>query len=151
MKILLAIDDSRFSQEAALAVLKRASPQRDEVRVLHVVDILTNRTPDMNAYYPGVEHERDAQRAIAEALVAETAKLLRSGHLQVTTVVEWGSPKSKIIDAAAQWRADLIVLGSHGRTGLERFLTGSVADAVMRHASCSVELVRIPKQACSQE
>jgi len=68
----------------------------------------------------------------------------------VDTVVEWGNPKSKIIDAAAQWHADLIVLGSHGRTGLDRFLTGSVVDTVMRHAHCSVELVRIPKEACSQ-
>ena len=63
----------------------------------------------------------------------------------MTTAVEWGDPKSKIIDAAEQWHADLIVLGSHGRTGLERFLMGSVSDAVARHAPCSVEVVRIPK------
>ena len=150
MKILLAVDDSRFSQAATQPVLKQASPQRDQVRVVHVVDVLTNRTPEMNAYYPGVEHARDAQRKIAEALVAEAAKLLSSGNLRVDTVVEWGNPKSKIIDAAAQWHADLIVLGSHGRTGLDRFLTGSVVDTVMRHAHCSVELVRIPKEACSQ-
>ena len=66
MKILLAVDESRFSQAAIQTVLKRADPQKDEVRVVHVVDILTNRTPDMNAYYPGVEHARDAQRKIAE-------------------------------------------------------------------------------------
>jgi len=150
MKILLAVDESRFSQAATQTVLKRADPQKDEVRVVHVVDILTNRTPEMNAYYPGVDHARDAQRKIAETLVAETAKLLCSGNLRVDTVVEWGNPKSKIIDAAAQWHADVIVLGSHGRTGLERFLMGSVADDVMRHAHCSVELVRIPKEARSQ-
>jgi len=71
MKILLAVDDSRFSQAATQTVLKQASPQRDQVRVVHVVDVLTNRAPEMNAYYPGVEHARDAQRKIAEALVAE--------------------------------------------------------------------------------
>ena len=54
MKILLAVDDSRFSQAATQPVLKQASPQRDQVRVVHVVDVLTNRTPEMNAYYPGV-------------------------------------------------------------------------------------------------
>lgn len=62
----------------------------------------------------------------------------------MTTEVKLGNPKAKIIDTAVEWHADLIVLGSHGRTGLERFLTGSVADAVARHAHCSVELVRIP-------
>ena len=144
MKILLGVDDSRFSQAAVQTVLKQASPERDEVRVVHVVDVLSN------AYYPGIEHARDAERKIAETLVAETAKLLCSGQLQVTTVVEWGHPESKIIEAAAQWQADLIVLGSHGRTGVGRFLVGGVADAVMRHAHCSVELVRIPNQACSQ-
>ncbi|HXY15980.1 MAG TPA: universal stress protein, partial [Terriglobales bacterium] len=144
MKILLGVDGSIFSKAANQAVMEQARPQSDEVRVVHVVDILTIRIPDGLAYYPGIEHSRDSQRRIAETLVADAAKSLRSsGLLQVTTDIEWGNPKSKIIDNAAEWRADLIVLGSHGRTGLDRFLMGSVADAVMRHAHCSVELVRI--------
>ena len=65
----------------------------------------------------------------------------------MTTAVELGSPKSKIIDTAAEWHADLIVLGSHGRTGLDRFLLGSLPDSVLRHAHCSVELVRLPRPA----
>ena len=99
----------------------------------------------MTVYYPGIEHERDAQRKPAEALVAKTAALLRSKGFPVTTVVELGNVKSKILDTAERWRADLIVLGSYGRTGLERFLMGSLAEAVARHARCSVEIVRIQK------
>jgi len=46
------------------------------------------------------------------------------------------------VDQAKDWRADLIVLGSHGRSGIKRWILGSVAEAVVRHAPCSVEVAR---------
>lgn len=144
LRILLAIDGFKFSKAATQMVMAQARLSEDEVRVVNVVDILPPVFQEMRQYYPGVEHARDAQRKPAEGLVTKTAELLRSMGLQVTTAVEWGSPKAKIIDSAAEWRADLIVLGSHGRTGLDRFLMGSLPVAVLRHAHCSVELVRIP-------
>lgn len=147
MRILLAVDGSKFSEAATQTVIVQARPAGTEVRVLHVIDILTNQLPEVMAYYPGVEHARDARRKLADTLVAKTAELLRAKGLSVTTAVELGSPKSKIIDTAAEWHADLIVLGSHGRTGLDRFLLGSLPDSVLRHAHCSVELVRIPRPA----
>jgi nucleotide-binding universal stress UspA family protein len=143
MKILLGVDDSKFSDAAVHAVMIQARTQ-DEVRVLHVVDSLTLPAPSRIGHYPDIEHARDAQVRIAEALVGGAAKSLDSQHLRVMSVIRWGNPKAKIVDFAAEWGADLIVLGSQGRTGLDRFLMGSVADAVMRHAHCSVELVRIP-------
>ena len=48
----------------------------------------------------------------------------------------------RFVDEATEWPADLIVLGSHGYTGLKRWLLGSVAQSVVAHASCSVEVVR---------
>jgi Universal stress protein family len=54
-----------------------------------------------------------------------------------------GAVSDAIVDAAESWRADLIVLGWHGRTALRRFLFGSIADAVTHQVHCSVELVRI--------
>jgi nucleotide-binding universal stress UspA family protein len=83
------------------------------------------------------------QKQHAEALVAKTAEFLRARGLKVTAALETGDPKSKILDVAEEWHAGLIVLGSHGWKGLNRFLMGSVSDAVARHASCSVEIVRI--------
>ena len=147
MKVLLAVDDSKFSDAATRMVIAQAKPQETEVHVLHVIDVLSLQLPEAMAYYPGIEHGRDAQRKPAEALVAKTAQLLRAKGLQVTTAVELGSPKSKIIDTAAERHADLIVLGSHGRTGLDRFLMGSLPDSILRHAHCSVELVRLPRLA----
>jgi len=71
---------------------------------------------------------------------------LRKAGFKADWAILGGAAKSKIIDHAAKWHADLIVLGSHGYTGMERFLLGSVSDAVARHARCSVEIVRRPSR-----
>jgi nucleotide-binding universal stress UspA family protein len=145
MKILLAIDDSKFSKAAVQAVIERVGSKRAEVRVLHVVEppsLLVTR--EMGGYEDALDAVWEAESKRAATLVAKTAEGLRSKGLKVTTAVEQGDPKSKIVDAASKWHANLIVLGAHGRKGLERFLMGSVSDAVARHARCSVEIVRIP-------
>jgi nucleotide-binding universal stress UspA family protein len=56
--------------------------------------------------------------------------------------VRQGDPRTVIIDEAKAWSADLIVVGSHGYTGIKRLLLGSVAQSVVSHAPCSVEVVR---------
>jgi nucleotide-binding universal stress UspA family protein len=106
---------------------------------------MNNPFPEMTEFCAAMEHMWNAQRKPAQDLVQATAKLLRSKRLTVITAVGWGNPSSKIIDSATKWGADLIVLGSHGRTGLDRFLVANVANIVLRHAHCSVELVRIPR------
>ena len=62
-----------------------------------------------------------------------------------TTVVEKGTPWSQIIASAKSWNADLVVLGTHGRTGLKHAVMGSTAERVVRHATCPVLVV--PSQA----
>ena len=142
MRVLLAVDDSKYSKAATQMVLAQARPELTEVHVLHVIHILP-QVAEMRASYRGSEHGRDAEREPAEALVAKTAELLRSKCLKVTTAVALGDPKSKILDAARKWHADLIVVGSHGRSAVLRFLLGSVSAAIARHAHCSVEIVRL--------
>ncbi len=145
MKILLAIDDSNFSQAAVQSVVVRAWSPGTEVRVLNVVEppsLLLGR--EMTGNDPEFELVWKALREQAKALVMKATDVLRKSGLNVTTSLEEGDPKSKIIDVAKEWHADLIVLGSHGRKGLSRFLMGSVSEAVVRHAHCSVEIVRIP-------
>ena len=78
----------------------------------------------------------------ARELVERIANELRSTGFKVDTAVEVGDIREKIIDSAAEWGADLIVVGSHGRSGIPRLLLGSVAEFVARHAKCSVEIVR---------
>lgn len=72
---------------------------------------------------------------------AATKKLGRKG-LKDESAVRDGHLRAAIVDEARKWRADLIVLGSHGRTGITRLLLGSVAQSVVSHAPCSVEVVR---------
>ena len=144
MRILVAIDDSRFSQAAIETVIEQARPQDTDVRILHVVEsppLLVAR--EMGGYEPALETALESQKQNAEALVMKAAELLRARGLKVAATLELGDAKSKILDVAEEWRADLIVVGSHGRRGFERFLMGSVSDAVARHAKCSVQIVRI--------
>jgi nucleotide-binding universal stress UspA family protein len=82
------------------------------------------------------------ETAAAEALTLRVANTLKSADLTTETVVREGDPRSVIVDEAEDWKADLIVVGSHGRTGLKRWLLGSVTQAVVAHAPCSVEVVR---------
>jgi nucleotide-binding universal stress UspA family protein len=143
MKILLAIDESKSSQAAVQSVVALSWPPGTEVRVLHVVEppsLLVGR--GMAGPDPEFEAVWKTFRDHAKALVAKATEALRKSGLNAAPVVEDGDPKSKIIDMAKEWHADLIVVGSHGRKGLNRFLLGSVSEAVARHAHCSVEIVR---------
>ena len=63
---------------------------------------------------------------------------------RLTPAVEVGDIRERIIDSAEEWGADLIVVGSHGRSGIPRLLLGSVAEFVGRHTKCSVEILRRP-------
>jgi nucleotide-binding universal stress UspA family protein len=139
MKILLAVDDSKFSKAAVQAVIAHHQKPGLEVRVLHAAEPpALLMAPEMAEYIPPQESAEQAN-----AIVAKAADELRAAGVNASTAVLQGDPKSVILDEAAAWSADLIVLGSHGRKALERFLLGSVSEAVVRHAPCSVEVVRL--------
>jgi nucleotide-binding universal stress UspA family protein len=93
---------------------------------------------------PGYFPELEDSLPQARKLVDRVAQMLSSAGFRVSTSVATGDARSAILEEAAAWHADLIVLGSHGRKGLERFFLGSVSEAVARHAHCSVQIVRIP-------
>ena len=82
------------------------------------------------------------QEEQAKRLTSQAADRIGKSGLVVETVVRRGDPRTVIVDEANEWGANLIVMGSHGRTGSTRLLLGSVAQAVVGHAPCSVEVVR---------
>jgi nucleotide-binding universal stress UspA family protein len=139
MRILLAIDDSKFSEAATQAVIAQHQPLGTQVNVLNVVDLAI---PIPTSFAAGF---REESLKHGQEVVRRAGQMLNTAGYTVQTAVEEGDPKSKIIDLAAQWNAELIVVGSHGRKGIDRFLMGSVAEGVVRHAPCSVEIVRISK------
>ena len=139
MNILLAVDGSEFS-DAAIQRLIRTRPADAQVRIIHVIEPFP--VIESWVYTPDWNKMLDEQRKEAEAFVAEAAQTLRNANFPVTTSIESGNAQAMIIDTATKWPADLIVMGSHGRRGLERFLMGSVSDGVARHAPCSVLIAR---------
>jgi nucleotide-binding universal stress UspA family protein len=139
MKILMGIDDSKFSGDVLKAVIAQFRPEHIEVRVLHVLQPSAATPPQMA---PGYAPELDDEKKPAHELVERIATELRCGDFKVETAVEVGDIRERIIDCASDWGADLIIVGSHGRSGISRFLLGSVAEFVARHAKCSVEIVR---------
>jgi nucleotide-binding universal stress UspA family protein len=124
-------------------LIEQVRPDETEVRVLHVMEALPFLVArGTGGYDAALDKVKDARTKQGEDLVAKIAETLRAKGLKVSTAVAKGDPKLKILDTAEQWKAELIVLGSLGQTGLERFLMGSVSDAVVRHARCSVEIAR---------
>jgi nucleotide-binding universal stress UspA family protein len=143
MRILLAVDGSPYSVTAADAVSKRPWPPGTIVRVLSAVENIV--PPAVELWYDAGGNLEETRRQItsqAERLTAEVAETVRASGLTVETAVRDGDPRSVIIDEATEWDADLIVVGSHGYTGIKRLLLGSVAQSVVSHAPCSVEVVR---------
>jgi nucleotide-binding universal stress UspA family protein len=144
MRILLAIDESHFSEEALRTVLAQMRTRGAEVRVLNVIDpvsgyVSADLFPHLVAHTARIEEDRQKQ---AKELVRGAARKLRKAGFKASEIVDIGDPKTKIVEHARKWRADLVVLGSHGLKGLDRFLMGSVSEAVSHHADCSVEIVR---------
>ena len=144
MRILLAIDDSQFSQAAVRAVMERIRPENVEVQVLTVVDLVNYFTSEEVAktYFPQIDEIRKERLKSAEALVARAVGQLRAAGFNTDSGISEGNPKHRIITVAEEWSADLIVLGSHGRRGFQHALLGSVSETVVRHARCSVAVIR---------
>ena len=133
MKILLAVDFSPSRSALAGEIAARPWPAGTTVEVLSVVEPF-----DLWAVPELIEQV--TQRTTA--MVQQTVDIFTSIGLSATPLVLMGDPKAVIVDHAEQSGADLVVIGSHGTTGLARLLFGSVARAVLRHVHCSVEVVR---------
>lgn len=140
MKILLAIDDSKHSEEAVQGVAHFFRPQETEVKIMQVLPLIAVSAPPQmsRGYAPELE---DLARE-AQAQVNKCAQQLRAEGFRVDTAVERGDVRESIIECADGWGAELIILGSGGHKGVGRFLLGSVAESVVRHAACSVLVVR---------
>ena len=154
MKILFATDGSDCSVDAARAIAGQPWPQGSVFRVLSVEELMVvgnqMEAGSLSAVYPAslldelITQSRD--RAHSAAAAAKDI-LSRAGlTLDRSESTPLGEPRSVILDVASAWGATLIVVGSHGRRGLDRFLLGSVSEAVAIHATCSVRVVRERRQ-----
>ena len=144
MKILLTTEDAKYAEAAVRALIRQIRPEGAEVCVFHVVAPLVVIPYGYMGQAETLEAAQEARRKEGKELAEHAAQQLRAAGFQVDPLLGDGDPKTTILDKAQEWNADVIFMGSHGRRGIERFLIGSVSEAVLRHASCSVELVRAP-------
>jgi nucleotide-binding universal stress UspA family protein len=142
MKILVGIDGSKYSEAAVQTVVKWFGHANNEARVLHVIEPITYSVPPQMS--PRYAPEQEQQVKLGRDMADRATETLRSAGFKAESAVETGDPRETIIDQAAQWRADLIAIGAHGRRGIQRFLMGNVAEHVARHAAGSVLIVRSP-------
>ena len=135
--VLLATDLSPTSEAATTAALELAATVGARLLAVSVIDPGALRLAG-GRYFARVDQVRAARERIAQELVARG----RSMGVDVGFLVWEGEPGESIIEAAVAESADLIVVGSHGRGAVGRFLIGSVSDHVVRNASCPVLVVR---------
>jgi len=152
MNILLAVDGSEPSEIAARELASRSWKHATSVRVLYVVPTpmlaasayapppAIGKAPPSPTWPPTVAEKEIPERSVAKA--KEIVERLKAMGLRTDFKQRHGDARIEILDEATEWPADLIVMGSHGYTGLKRWLLGSVAQAVVSHAPCSVEVVR---------
>ncbi|PYQ10846.1 MAG: universal stress protein [Acidobacteria bacterium] len=144
MRILIAYDGSPDSEVAVDEVVARPWPKGSPVRLVTVIETpLATLPPNFEFYGPlivGVESSlrEEGYQRIQKAL----AKFRGREDLETSYELKDGSPKSSLLEAIRDWAADLVVVGSHGSTRLERLFLGSVSHALVTHAPCSVEVVR---------
>ena len=149
MRILLAIDGSACSDAAIEEIGRRPWPDGSSIKVLTTFELPTPPSPEGWALPANYFEEMDlaltqqARNTVDRALAKLKPKLSETISLDAQIVP--GPPRTIILDEAESWGADLIVVGSHGYRAWERFLLGSVSQAIVSHAKCSVEVVRCPR------
>jgi nucleotide-binding universal stress UspA family protein len=144
-KILTAIDFSENSEYAFDYALTLAKQFDSQLTLLHVI----NEPVDLRGFYvPHISFEQ-LEKEIeegAEKMMAKFCSSKMGDFTNFTTSIVTGIPYEEIIRSAREAAASLIVLGTHGRTGLDHLIFGSTAERVVRGASCPVLTIRLPAE-----
>ena len=128
-RILIAVDDGPISEKVALNGFQLGKQLNAEIAVLSVIDISLVRRGDEVTQDELEDMSKGELRRSQQMLIDKVFK-----DFKVSAFVEDGKPSETILKIADDWGADLIVLGTHGRTGIKHLLMGSVAERVMRHS-----------------
>ena len=139
-KILVPVDFSDFSVKAAKYGARFAEQFGATLLLTHVVEPV--RYPESVLIPPEMEEANRERLQLARTALAEFTKRQISTDLTTETLVRLGHPVDQIVSAAKEFDADLIIVGTHGHTGLKHLLLGSVAERVVRLAPCPVLTVR---------
>ncbi len=149
MKIILATDAAKHS-DGIIDFLKKLSLRCPiELWIISVIDMAVHSSIDI--YANGFTTATEIENAVIENALKSletTSKrienIFENNNISIIKEILYGSPESRIIEKAKEFQADLVIVGSHGYNRWETFLLGSVSDAVLHHAPCSVLVVRNP-------
>jgi len=149
MKILLATDGSKHSEMAAKKCIGFMRGSEDpHIRIISAAEAVSPVAPEQLAVSNDLflrlaaESRQSAETAVEDLKTVVLQAFGEDNQPVIETAVISGSPREVIVDEAKEWGADLIVVGSHGYGFWDRMLLGSVSDAVIHHAPCSVLVVR---------
>ena len=149
MKILLAVDGSAYSDSAMEEILKRPWPPHSEIKVITAAEMPVPVGMGQWAILPDdlLELEKSVNKAAQTVLDNALLKLstVEDKTLKFSSELVQGPPGRAIVEEAERWGADLILMGSRGLGAWNRLLLGSVSTAVVHHANCSIEIVRMPQ------
>ncbi|HEY6572324.1 MAG TPA: universal stress protein [Candidatus Eisenbacteria bacterium] len=141
MNVLIGIDDSPFSRAAIEHVKSMTWPAGTKFHVISAsapVFVGPGEAAAPGAIAEIIEQQERFHRDLADKAAAS----LKAAGFQVTAKMVPADPRGALVDAAKSLPADLVVVGSHGRSGLTKLLLGSVATHVVTHAPCSVLVVK---------
>ncbi len=133
--ILLPTDGSKFSDAATEKAIDFAKSYGGELKAISVVDVPTE-------YYAEAPKAVEDLTRKAKEFVADVKKKAEASNIKTSTFVGEGDAHKIITDLAKKEAVDIIVMGSHGRTGIKRLLMGSVTEGVIGHSPCPVLVVK---------
>ena len=145
MKILIGVDDSAHSQAALEYVKAMRWPAGSKFVVFAVSAPAVAYTLVDAGGMTWMKAAEEEMTVAAEELTARAERDLRDAGLATEARVVTGDPREAIVNEARTMGADMVVVGSHGRTGLGKLMMGSVASHVVTHAPCTVTVVKTKK------
>ena len=146
MKILIAVDESTHSERAVDFTARVGWPAGSRLIIVSamrsIATVLANASTDTEIPVPDLQRQ---ERVRVEAVVDKAKVVLRESGLPTEGLILEGDPREVLLQEIDKQRADLLVMGSHGRTGLTKLLLGSVSSHAVTHARCSVLVVKSPE------
>lgn len=143
--ILVPTDFSKYADAALKIAVDMAVTYDANIYLVHAIDnTISRKSIDYGISYEEIKQiEENSINASGEKLAKQAANIIKNGNIKVVQVTKIGDPAEVILKEQKAKKVDLIVIASHGRSGIVRYLMGSVATKVTKSAKCPVMLVKV--------
>jgi len=145
-RIMVAVDESFMTNQVTQAAIELARSNQAQMAICHAIDETLLAQREVAMMLPNSVGKTEARlRLGAQGFLGRLLETARAAGIEAEIRLIESEEKhvsDMLIEAAGEWQADLLVVGSHGRRGIERFFVGSVAERLVRKAQTSLLLVR---------